>query len=156
MELMCENTAAIVLATGEGSWRTKSAANKVYAVKEKVDCGKLVVSYVSTVDQCADSLTKFLSGGQDQLRAKLHLSLVGLEDWLPRRGLITKASGVQNFSDQAGAFGPKVSRVFLSEPVVPSSGFSGRGSFVGVGPVLLARRKNVCVIFLKIINSSHL
>ena len=35
MELMCDNTAAIVLATGEGSWRTKSAANKVYAVKEK-------------------------------------------------------------------------------------------------------------------------
>merc|ERR1711895_181404 len=38
VELMCDNTAAIVLATGEGSWRTKSAANKVYAVKEKVDC----------------------------------------------------------------------------------------------------------------------
>ena len=34
MELMCDNTAAIVLATGEGSWRTKSAANKVHAVKE--------------------------------------------------------------------------------------------------------------------------
>ena len=35
IEIRCENTAAIVLSTGEGSWRTKSAANKVYAVKEK-------------------------------------------------------------------------------------------------------------------------
>ena len=33
--MKCDNAAAIVLATGEGSWRTKSAANKVYAVKEK-------------------------------------------------------------------------------------------------------------------------
>ena len=74
LELMCDMTAAIVLATGEGSWRTKSAANKVYAVKEKVDCGMFAVSYVSTFDQCADSLTTFLKGGQDQLRANLHLS----------------------------------------------------------------------------------
>ena len=29
IELRCDNTAAIVLATGEGSWRTKSTANKV-------------------------------------------------------------------------------------------------------------------------------
>ena len=36
MALRCDNTAAIVLATGEGSWRSKSAANKVYAVKEKL------------------------------------------------------------------------------------------------------------------------
>ena len=35
IEFRCDNTAAIVLATCEGSWRTKSAANKVYAVKEK-------------------------------------------------------------------------------------------------------------------------
>ena len=39
IELKCDNTATIVLATGEGSWRTKSAANKVYAVKEKVEVG---------------------------------------------------------------------------------------------------------------------
>ena len=32
-EIRCDNAAAIVLSTGEGSWRTKSAANKVYAVK---------------------------------------------------------------------------------------------------------------------------
>ena len=60
VELRCDNTAAIVLATGEGSWRTKSAANKVHAVKEKVDHGYIGVSYVSTKDQCADSLTKYL------------------------------------------------------------------------------------------------
>jgi len=43
IELRCDNTAAIVLATGEGSWRTKSAANKVYAVKEKVESGRLKI-----------------------------------------------------------------------------------------------------------------
>ena len=95
VELRCDNTAAIVLATGEGSWRTKSAANKVHAVKKKVDCGYLAVSYVSTKDQCADSLTKYLRGGQNQQRANAHLSLVKLEDWLPRRGQVTKATRVR-------------------------------------------------------------
>ena len=145
LALMCDNAAAIVLATGEGSWRTKSAANKVYAVKEKVDCGRLVVSYVSTFDQCADSLTKFLKGGQDQLRANLHLSQVNLEDWLPRRGLITKASGVQNFSDQTEVFGPMVRRVFLSELGFSSSELSRPDGFLVFGPVSLARRKKTSV-----------
>ena len=66
IELKCDNTAAIVLATGEGSWRTKSAANKVYAVKEKVESGRLKISNVGTKQQCADALTKFLRGGPDQ------------------------------------------------------------------------------------------
>ena len=57
VELRCDNTAAIVLATGEGSWRTKSAANKVYAVKERVDRGLLTVAYVNTLEQCADSVS---------------------------------------------------------------------------------------------------
>ena len=68
IELRCDNTAAIVLATGEGSWRTKSAANKVNAVREKVEAGRLKVSYVGTKQQCADSLTKFLRGDQINLR----------------------------------------------------------------------------------------
>ena len=46
----------------------------------------------------------------------MHLSLVNREDWLPRRGLLTKASGVQPFSDRPGIFGSRVKRVFLSEP----------------------------------------
>ena len=71
----------------------------------------------------------------------MHLSLVDLESWLPGRGLITKANGVQNSSDHAGAFGPKVCRVFLSEPGVLSSGVSGPEIFLGVGPSSLARRK---------------
>ena len=57
MEIRCDNTAAIVLATGEGSWRTKAAANKVNAIREKVEKGKLKESYVGTKEQCADSLT---------------------------------------------------------------------------------------------------
>ena len=60
IELKCDNTAAIVLVTGEGSWRTKSAANKVYAINEKVDCGNLVVSYVSTLNNVPIPLRSFL------------------------------------------------------------------------------------------------
>ena len=145
IELKCDNTAAIVLATGEGSWRTKSAANKVHAVKEKVDCGRLKISYVGTKDQCADSLTKFLRGGQDQLKAREQLSLSNLEGWLPGRGSHTKACGVKGFLDPTGDFGPKVCRVFCSEPEVLSSELSGPGNFHCFGPVSLARRKNVCV-----------
>ena len=59
MEIRCDNTAAIVLASGEGSWRTKAAANKVNAIRERVEKGKLKISYVGTKEQCADSLTKF-------------------------------------------------------------------------------------------------
>ena len=70
VEIRCDNTAAIVLATGEGSWKTKSAANKVYGVAEHVEFGTLKVTYVSTDDQCADSLTKFLRGGRYQRRAR--------------------------------------------------------------------------------------
>ena len=74
VELKCDNTAAIVLATGEGSWRTKSAANKVHAAKEKVENGR----------------------GQEQIRAIEHLSQIDLEKWLPRKvELVTKATGVK-------------------------------------------------------------
>ena len=37
VELGCDNTSAIVLSIGEGSWRTKSLANKVYYVREEVE-----------------------------------------------------------------------------------------------------------------------
>ena len=77
VEIRCDNTAAIVLATGEGSWSTKSAANKIYGVRAQVEFGTLKVTYVGTDDQCADSLTKFLRGGPDQRRAREHLSLGG-------------------------------------------------------------------------------
>ena len=30
INVMCDNKASIVLATGEGSWKTKSLANRVY------------------------------------------------------------------------------------------------------------------------------
>ena len=65
------------------------------------------------MDQCADSLTKFLRGGQNQQRANAHLSLVKLEDWLPRRGQVTRAKRVR-FSNKLEFFEPRVKRVFLS------------------------------------------
>ena len=93
--IKCDNTAAIVLATGEGSWRTKSAANKVHQVKEKVENGLIEVTYVSTKDQCADSLTKYLKGGEIQKKASMQLSLIDLDHWLPGKDLVTRAKKVQ-------------------------------------------------------------
>ena len=137
VELRCDNIAAIVLAAGDGSWRTKSAANKVHAVKEKVENEKLKVTYVGTRDQCADSLTKFLRGGQEQIRACGHLSLIDLEKWLPRKmELVAEARGIKlsGFSSSA----PGVFRIFVPDRTV------GRGSELS-GPLSLAWRENVCV-----------
>ena len=142
MEIRCDNTAAIALASGEGSWRTKAAANKVAAVRERVEHGKLKISYVGTKEQCADSLTKFLRGGPDQNKAREHLSLVSLEDWISGRGAHVKACGLRNSFRATDSFGPRVFRVSCppSGALVPE--FSGPGSF---GPLSSARRKNVCV-----------
>ena len=40
--IRCDSSAAKVLATGEGSWKTKSTANKVARVKEQVELLKTV------------------------------------------------------------------------------------------------------------------
>ena len=114
MELRCDNTAAIVLATGEGSWRTKSAANKVNAVREKVEAGSLKVTYVGTKDQCADSLTKFLRGGPDQIKAREHLSLVSLENCTNGRDAHAKACRLRDSFRATGVFGPRICRVVCS------------------------------------------
>ena len=108
VELRCDNTAAIVLATGEGSWRTKAAANKVNFIREKVEKGKLKISYVGTKSQCADSLTKFLRGGPEQNKAREHLSLVNLEDCTNGRDAHVKSGGL---SDSV-----QVRKVFCSLP----------------------------------------
>ena len=74
--IRCDNNAAKVLATGEGSW----TANKVARVKEQVELLKtVVVEFCGTKDQHADSLTKFLRGGPEQQRAQEHLSLEEIE-----------------------------------------------------------------------------
>merc|ERR1712112_447477 len=96
IEIRCDNIAAIVLATGEGSWRTKAAANRVNAVREKVEAGSLKVSYVGTKEQCADSLTKFLRGGPEQNKAREHLSLVSLESCISERDAHVKSCGLRN------------------------------------------------------------
>ena len=78
--IRCDNNAAKVLATGEGSWKTKSTANKVARVKEQVELLKtVVVEFCGTKDQHADSLTKFLRGGPEQQRALEHLCLEEIE-----------------------------------------------------------------------------
>ena len=143
IELRCDNTAAIVLATGEGSWRTKSAANEVYAVKEKVDKGKLKISYVGTKEQCVDALTKFLRSGTDQVKAREHLSLVDVRDCQIGRGEQAKSCGSGNSFSSAGEFGPRACRVFCPELGEQRSEFSVSGT---VGPFSPARRKTVCVM----------
>ena len=77
VEIRCDNSAAIILASGEGSWKTKSAANKVYYLREQVEFGFVTIHHVGTHMQAADSLTKFLKGGPDQKRA---CELLALDD----------------------------------------------------------------------------
>ena len=59
-DLLIDNKAAIVLATGEGSWKTKALANRSAALKDDVARGDIIVKYVDTNAQAADGLTKFL------------------------------------------------------------------------------------------------
>ena len=138
MEIRCDNTAAIVLASGEGSWRTKAAANKVNAIREKVEKGKLKISYVGTKEQCADSLTKFLRGGPDQNKAREHLSLVSLEDCISGRDAHVKACGLRNSFRATGSSGPRLCRVFCPSPDSFVPELSGSGPF---GPLSFVRRK---------------
>ena len=142
VEIRCDNTAAVVLATGEGSWKTKAAANKVAAIRERVEQGEIKVSHVGTKEQCADSLTKFLRGGPDQHKAREHLSLISLENCISGRGTHAKACGLHKGFRETGTFGPRVSRVFCPPTGVLRSELSGPGPF---GPFSLERRKNVCV-----------
>ena len=60
--IRCDNRAAIVLASGEGTWKTKTLTNRVSWIREAVKWGDISVEYVSTHDQLADSFTKFLPG----------------------------------------------------------------------------------------------
>jgi hypothetical protein len=64
INVMCDNKAAIVLSTGEGSWKTKALANRVYYVREAVRLGLVTVNFVATDRQKSDSLTKFLPGNR--------------------------------------------------------------------------------------------
>ena len=83
VEIRCDNEAAIVLATGEGSWKTKAASNKVYYLRELVKFELVKVNYVPTNLQVADSLTKFLRSGIDQ---KTHREMLSLEDECAGKG----------------------------------------------------------------------
>ena len=87
----------------------------MHQVKEKVQNGLIEVTYVSTHDQCADSLTKYLKGGESQKKANLQLSLIDLDSWLPGKDLITRAKKVR-FGNNFGIFQPVVKRIFCSGP----------------------------------------
>ena len=138
VEIRCDNRAAIILATGEGSWRTKSAANKVHSIREKVEKGMLKISFVGTKDQCADSLTKFLKGGPDQNKAREHLSLINNEDSGGERDALARVNGIRTNLRAVGSFGPRLCRVSCSSPDFSVPQRSGSGTF---GPFSFVRRK---------------
>ena len=60
--IKCDTKAAIVLSTGEGTWKTKTLANRVAWIRESVDAGEISVEYIPTREQRADGLAKDLSG----------------------------------------------------------------------------------------------
>ena len=82
----------------------------------KVQNGLVEVTYVSTHDQCADSLTKYLKGAEPQKKANLQLSWIDLDSWLPGKGPITRAKKVRFGNNYFGIFQPVVKRIFCSGP----------------------------------------
>ena len=58
-----DNTSTISLVTkGGGQYRTKYLKVRQAFVKERVDCGDIVVQYLPTKDMLADAFTKPLQG----------------------------------------------------------------------------------------------
>ena len=97
---------------------------------------------MGTKEQCADSLTKFLRVGPDQVKAREYLSLVSLEDGNTGRGTRAHACGTKDSFPSTGDFGPRVCRVLCPSPGRVVSEPSGPGAF---GPLSLARRrKRLC------------
>ena len=103
IEIRCDNKAAIVLATGEGSWRTKALANKVYNIREQVEHGTASVNYVESSLQSADSLTKFMKSAPIQARACSQLAMTHV-------GEHGRLGHVRNAVDQV-----RVCRIFVPE-----------------------------------------
>ena len=106
-----------VVATREGPWRTKSATNAIYGVKDKAGLGQLRVTYANTLEQGHVFLTKFSRGRQYQQRAREHLSVIDVGEWLPGRNIkIAKVFGVSNTRvNSSESFRPRVCRAFVRE-----------------------------------------
>ena len=83
----------------------------------------LKISYVGIKEQCADTLTKFLRGEPDQLKAREQLSLLDLTGWIVGLRVRPKVCGADD-----GEFRPIVCRVQLG----PSLSDQGKLSVSGV------------------------
>ena len=72
VELTCtnvlwgDNTAANLLAVGQGYWRTRGLSTKVNAIKSRVRRNMLDLKQIGTTDQRGDGLTK--SGGPKEIQ----------------------------------------------------------------------------------------
>ena len=53
-----DNAASLCIAEGQGSWRTRSLANKAVALRSRLDQGTLELRKVASEEQRADGLTK--------------------------------------------------------------------------------------------------
>ena len=117
MEVKCDNKAAIVLTTREGSWRTKALANEIYWIRDLVRIDSNRVPYVSTKEQVADILTKFLTGAQ-QTSARLQLSLLAVSQPFPEKPRVSIFFPKISYSEMSDC---RTAKLRVSVPFGPRS-----------------------------------
>ena len=57
----CDNSAAITIASGSGTWKSRSILNRLHYVRQAVESGVVDLTFVGTNGQLADLLTKCLT-----------------------------------------------------------------------------------------------
>eukprot|EP00971_Amphidinium_carterae_P078286 1548809-Amphidinium_carterae.1 len=78
-ELLCDNSAAICLSNNDPPMRSRHWSMRAWRLREAVRGGEVVVSYIQTDSQRADSFTKALSCQAQQEHRKM-MGLVELQD----------------------------------------------------------------------------
>ena len=72
-----DNAASLCIADGQGSWRTRSLANKAVALRSRLDLGTLELKKVSSEEQRADGLAKvFPAPAMARIRGHFGLTIV--------------------------------------------------------------------------------
>ena len=94
-----DNSASLLIAEGQGSWRTRALSNRAVAIRSRVEMGMLIVNKVSSEEQRGDGLTK-CNPAPIMGRIREHFGLVALLD---RPRLRAARAGVPHFSDRLSA-----------------------------------------------------
>ena len=72
-----DNAGSLLIAEGQGSWRTRALANRAAALRSRVGMGTLLLKKVSSEEQRADGLTKvFAAAVMGRIRAHFGLQLI--------------------------------------------------------------------------------